>query len=117
MARPGSASAPGRGQASRWIGLTNVTSTATCAPWKEGRPIRNDLQAAGVGYRQPQVQVAEEDVSSNPSPCFAADLGYRPFHGDSTAHQDSGCCAGCAMVTQDVELPSAAAHAGGGGQG
>ena len=38
-ARPGSVSAPGRGQPSRWIGHTNVTSTATCAPWKDGRPL------------------------------------------------------------------------------
>ena len=38
-ARPGSVSAPGRGQPSRWMGLTNVTSTATCAPWKDGRPL------------------------------------------------------------------------------
>ena len=36
---PGSVSAPGRGQPSRWIGHTNVTSTATCAPWKDGRPL------------------------------------------------------------------------------
>ena len=83
----------------------------------EGEAVGQYLDAAGVRQRYIKLHVAEEDIVGHPGARFAAHSRGRPLQGRAARAQHACCGAGRAVVTPDVESPTATAGRGAWGKG